>query len=186
MPAGTGTPTEGATAPGMAQLSCRAQFSPGPSITLPTPCPALVCQCPSLPSHGPPLAQPCPPPALPVPLTPNPQPLLCRCWVTPPALGTCCPGSSWVGVSAQVFSLGRGAVPPDVPSCGRGQPCPPWSTCVSWAGHLSCRCTLGFYLSWTMGCVPDLLRIVAQLESLFQRILGQLDAYLSLSILDLQ
>ncbi|XP_044860292.1 mucin-13-like isoform X1 [Mauremys mutica] len=103
-----------------------------------------------------------------------------------------------------------GATAPDEPSCGSGQPCPPWSTCESWAGHFSCRCALGFYLSRTMGCVPartfpgrlslrapgpappsplppaDLRRVVAQLESLFQPILGQLDAYLSSSVLDLQ
>ncbi|XP_030402475.1 protein HEG homolog 1-like isoform X2 [Gopherus evgoodei] len=103
-----------------------------------------------------------------------------------------------------------GATAPDEPSCGSGQPCPPWSTCVSWAGHFSCRCVLGFYLSRTMGCVPartfpgrlslratgpappsplppaDLRRVVTQLESLFQPILGQLDAYLSSSVLDLQ
>ncbi|XP_039382060.1 protein HEG-like isoform X2 [Mauremys reevesii] len=47
-----------------------------------------------------------------------------------------------------------GATAPDEPSCGSGQPCPPWSTCVSWAGHFSCRCALGFSLSRTMGCVP--------------------------------
>ncbi|XP_053872908.1 protein HEG-like isoform X13 [Malaclemys terrapin pileata] len=98
----------------------------------------------------------------------------------------------------------------DEPSCGSGQPCPPWSTCVSWAGHFSCRCALGFHFNQTMGCVParmfpgrlslrapapappsplppaDLRRIIAQLESLFQPVLGQLDAYLSSSVLDLQ
>ncbi|XP_067391772.1 protein HEG-like isoform X2 [Emydura macquarii macquarii] len=98
----------------------------------------------------------------------------------------------------------------DEPGCGGGQPCPPWSTCVFWAGRFSCRCALGFYLNPAVGCVPAKMfpgrlslqdpglaplrpvpsaephRIVAQLESLFQRILGSLPAYVASSVLDLQ